>query len=122
MPSYSPPRTSEPYRVIRRQGGRSIQVGLPQIDTRSRDVKRQLWLKRPWRRDATGRAYLRSDGYYVRSYSSDGGWQYEIHKCGDSAKHLVSNGYPSDMAARFAAFDAITELLLAEVQSVGEAA
>nr|OAI66333.1 hypothetical protein RSP597_19090 [Ralstonia solanacearum] len=92
------------------------------MDTRSRDVKRQLWLKRPWRRDATGRAYLRSDGYYVRSYSSDGGWQYEIHKCGDSAKHLVSNGYPSDMAARFAAFDAITALLLAQVQSVGEVA
>lgn len=92
------------------------------FDMRSRDVKRQLWLTRPWRRDATGRAYLRSDGYYVLSRVSDGAWQYEIRKCGDKENRLVGNGYSSDIAARLAAFDAITELLQADAQIIGEAA
>ncbi|MBX9431968.1 hypothetical protein ACI2VH_16485 [Ralstonia nicotianae] len=46
----------------------------------------------------------------------------DVRKCGDKENRLVGNGYSSDIAARLAAFDAITELLQADAQIIGEAA
>lgn len=94
------------------------------FDVHSREVKRQQWLTRPWRRDATGRAYLRADGYYVLSYIYEGAWRYEIRKINRSPREfcLVSDGYRSGMAARLAAFDAITELMRADAAKLSKVA
>ncbi|MCL9866435.1 hypothetical protein RSP673_006185 [Ralstonia solanacearum P673] len=94
------------------------------FDVHGREVKRQQWLTRPWRRDATGRAYLRADGYYVLSYTYEGAWRYEIRKINRSTREfcLVSDGYRSGMAARLAAFDAITELMRADAARLSEVA
>ncbi|MFV8600704.1 hypothetical protein [Ralstonia pseudosolanacearum] len=94
------------------------------FDVHSRDAKRQQWLMRPWRRDTTGRAYLRADGYYILSYIYAGAWRYEIRKINRSTKEfcLMSDGYRSSMAARLAAFDAITELMRADTARLSEVA
>ncbi|AMP71100.1 hypothetical protein UW163_16155 [Ralstonia solanacearum] len=67
---------------------------------------------------------MRADGYYVLSYTYEGAWRYEIRKINRSTREfcLVSDGYRSAMAARLAAFDAITELMRADAARLSEVA
>ncbi|MDB0511400.1 hypothetical protein [Ralstonia solanacearum] len=110
-------------RLLKAASGAIISSRRP-FDVHGREVRRQQWLTRPWRRDATGRAYLRADGYYVLSYIHEGAWRYEIRKINRSPREfcLMSDGYRSGMASRLAAFDAITELMRADAARLSEVA
>ncbi len=87
------------------------------LPPRSRAAKRLSWMERPWRRDKAGYACLQADGYLVLSYAHEDAWRFEVRRIGaQRAAARKGDGYPTDEAARFAAFDAITELLLAEAR------
>lgn len=86
------------------------------LPPRSRAAKRLLWMERPWRRDKAGYACLRADGYLVLSYAHEGAWRFEVRRTGAQRADRTGNGYSTDEAARLAAFDAITDLLLAKAR------
>ncbi|WP_316894311.1 hypothetical protein [Ralstonia mannitolilytica] len=86
------------------------------LPPRSRAAKRLLWIDRSWWRDEAGCAYLRADGYLVLSYAHKGAWRFEVRKIGVQRADRTGSGYSTDEAARLAAFDAITDLLLAKAR------
>ena len=86
------------------------------LPPRSRAAKRLLWIDRSWWRDEAGCAYLRADGYLVSSCAHDGAWRFEVRRIGAQRAARTGSGYPTDEAARLAAFDAITNLLLAKAR------
>ena len=99
------------------------------LPPRSRAAKRLSWMERPWRRDKAGYACLRADGYLVLSYVHEDAWRFEVRRIGAQRAARKGDGYPTDEAARFAAFDAITDLLLSKARrsarrqyALGEAA
>ncbi|ARU21614.1 Adenine phosphoribosyltransferase [Ralstonia solanacearum] len=50
------------------------------------------------------------------SYAHEDAWRFEVRRIGAQRAARKGNGYPTDDAARFAAFDAITDLLLAKAR------
>lgn len=79
---------------------------------RARAVKRDRWISRPWKRSPAGHAYLSADGFMTKVEGDTSTWQFEIRPIRETHVVRSSNGYHSSAAARLAAFDAITELLL----------
>ncbi|WP_354541812.1 hypothetical protein [Ralstonia pseudosolanacearum] len=79
---------------------------------RTRNVKRHLWTSRPWRKSVAGHSYLRADGYITRIEAGSAAWRFEVRAIGATEICRCGDGFRSVEAARLAAFDAITDLLL----------
>ncbi|MFD2994165.1 hypothetical protein ACFS23_01030 [Ralstonia solanacearum] len=79
---------------------------------RTRNVKRHLWTSRPWRKSVAGHSYLRADGYITRIEAGAAAWRFEVRAIGATEISRCGDGFRSVEAARLAAFDAITDLLL----------
>lgn len=78
---------------------------------RVRDMKRDQWTSRPWRRNVAGHSFLSADGYMTKVEGDAGAWHFEIRPVREMQVIRSGGGYLTSEAARLAAFDAITELL-----------
>ncbi|WP_425953213.1 DUF746 domain-containing protein [Ralstonia pseudosolanacearum] len=93
-----------------------VRLGLPVAEPsvlRNRAAKRREWLARAWLKRGDGFSYLSADGYVIRVGQSESVWRYEVRSPRMKVPVKIGDGFRTTADARFAAFDAITELLIA---------
>lgn len=87
-----------------------------------RESKRRRWTSRTWRKASDGSSFLRADGFLTRVVSTATAWRFEISAVGEEHILRSGDGFRNGEAARLAAFDAITGLLMAPTYSAGNRA
>lgn len=77
--------------------------------------KRERWNDRHWSQTATGDAVLSADGFAVKVRNDRGTWTFSVRQVRTQSCHF-GGGYRSNLEARLAAFDLITDLLVGRAQ------
>ncbi len=78
---------------------------------RSRAGKRSRWLSRRWKISAKGNPNLKADGFRVTVYPRSSGWAFTLVSVATGRVYHARRNYADHIAAKLAAFDAITRLL-----------
>jgi hypothetical protein len=78
---------------------------------RSAAGRKKRWLTRKWQRSARGNAYINTDGFNITVYSNrDGTWGGRILERASGRSLPSKKRYPTEDAAKLAAFDAMVLL------------
>lgn len=73
---------------------------------RSAAGRKKRWLSRKWKTSARGNAYLNTDGFNITVYANgDGSWGGRIEEQGTGRTIASRRRYPTEDAAKLAAFD-----------------
>ena len=74
-----------------------------------RNIKRQLWLTRAWKRTASGDSFLYRKGFSVTVSQQENGWALTVKQAGKVC--WSGTNFRTKESAKLAAFDQITDFL-----------
>ena len=81
-------------------------------EARALKARRARWLDRAWQVSAKDNDYTNTrDGFNVAIYRHDGHWAACVKDCTTGATRVSERPYPSENAAKLAAFDALVDML-----------
>lgn len=84
---------------------------------RVRARERDRWLSRSWRKNTAGESVIKADGFTVKIIKMGAAaWRFEAYEGRSTEISQAGDGCRSSEAARLAAFDAITNLLLPQTE------